>query len=163
MGRLAASLVLSLVLAGMPAAAKGPSAARRISFARLESPTLGIAAAFDVVTCGRDCTSYKPHVFIKEEGHAWRDVTPPRMLFQFEDARFLDDAPRLGGRQRLRSGQGIRSPHDRRRANLACGSRAADELCRRITSGPCTLQQETRLVARRLREWQPSVSVLTDA
>jgi photosystem II stability/assembly factor-like uncharacterized protein len=92
MARVAALLAVVSVLAGTAPAADGPTARRQLSFARLESTSFGIAAIYDVAKCGRGCTSYKPHLFLTSDGRSWREVTPPRMPVQFEDALFLDPA-----------------------------------------------------------------------
>src|SRR6266540_5905873 len=61
---------------------------RRLAFARLQSSSFGIAGIYDVHSCGAVCTSYKPRIFITNDGRSWREVTPQHMLSELEDVLF---------------------------------------------------------------------------
>ena len=61
---------------------------RTLEFARLQSASLGIVATSDAVS-----TSYRPHVFVTDDGR-WREITPPRVLWQLEAVVF--SSPRVG-------------------------------------------------------------------
>lgn len=88
--RVIALLAVVSVLAGTSSAANRPTPRRQLTFARLESTHTGIAVVDDITTCGTSCTSDEPHVFLTGDSLSWREITPPHMLFQFEDAVFLD-------------------------------------------------------------------------
>src|SRR5918994_3894721 len=76
------------LFAGAALAGDRSSVRGQLAFARLQSSSFGIAATYDVVPCGTACTSYKPHIFITNDGSSWREVTPEHMLPQLEDVVF---------------------------------------------------------------------------
>lgn len=88
MARIAVLLAAVCLFAGTSLAANGPTVRRQLSFARLQSSSFGIAAIYNAATCGADCTSYKPHLFVINDGRSWREVTPPHVLVQLEDVYF---------------------------------------------------------------------------
>src|SRR5436309_10830205 len=92
MGRIVVLLTSVCLFAGTSIGASGSAVERQLAFARLQFSSFGIAAVYDVTKCGAGCASYKPHVFLTSDGRSWREVTPPRMLSEFEDALFLDPA-----------------------------------------------------------------------
>jgi photosystem II stability/assembly factor-like uncharacterized protein len=76
------------LLAGA-ALAKGEITARReLALARRQSPSLGVAAIYNVVRCGTYCKSYTPHIFVTGDGRSWREVTPPHLLLEVEAVAF---------------------------------------------------------------------------
>jgi len=90
-GRIQTRLVLLAVVglfAGAALARDGSTVRRQLALARLQSSSFGIAAIYDVVTCGADCTSYKPHIFVTNDGRSWREVTPRHVLSELEDVVF---------------------------------------------------------------------------
>jgi len=76
---LAAAVVIGAVLTAAGAATRGSRP--WVAFARLISPSFGV-----VVTSSTNRT----HLFVTADGRRWRDVTPQHVLFQPEDAVFLD-------------------------------------------------------------------------
>jgi photosystem II stability/assembly factor-like uncharacterized protein len=84
-----------LALSARATLAKGELTARRVlELARLQSPSLGVAAIQSVVACGTYCKSYTPHVFVTGDAHSWRDIAPPHLLLEVEEAVF--STPRVG-------------------------------------------------------------------
>jgi len=73
---------------GVALARDEPRVRRQLAFARLQSSSFGIAGIYDVHSCGAVCTSYKPRIFITNDGRSWREVTPQHMLSELEDALF---------------------------------------------------------------------------
>jgi photosystem II stability/assembly factor-like uncharacterized protein len=76
------------LLAGAALAGDRPAVGRELVFARLQSPSFGVAGFYDAVRCGPYCTSYKPRVFLTGEGRLWREVTPRHVLTELEDVVF---------------------------------------------------------------------------
>ena len=91
-------VVLMLAILGLLAGAtlaRGESPARRVlELARLQSPSVGVVAIYNVVPCGTYCRSYTPHIFATGDGRPWREVTPPHLLLEVEDVAF--STPREG-------------------------------------------------------------------
>jgi photosystem II stability/assembly factor-like uncharacterized protein len=91
-------VVLMLAILGLLAGAtlaRGESPARRVlELARLQSPSVGVVAIYNVVPCGTYCRSYTPHIFATGDGRSWREVTPPHLLLEVEDVAF--STPREG-------------------------------------------------------------------
>lgn len=86
--RCGVALVAVVGLFAGAALANGETSVRsQLAFARLQSPSFGIAAISDAVTCGASCTTYRSHIFVTDHGR-WREVTPPHMLWQIEDVVF---------------------------------------------------------------------------
>src|SRR3954467_7104997 len=85
-------VVLVLAILGLVAGAalaRGEIAARRVlGLARLQSPSLGVAAVYNGVRCGTYCKSLTPHIFVTGDSHSWREVTPPHLLLEVEDVVF---------------------------------------------------------------------------
>jgi photosystem II stability/assembly factor-like uncharacterized protein len=94
MRRVVLVLAILSLFAGA-ALSRGEIAARRVlELARLQSPSLGVAAIDYVVPCGTYCRSYTPHIFVTGDDHSWREVTPPHLLVAVEDVVFA--TPRGG-------------------------------------------------------------------
>jgi photosystem II stability/assembly factor-like uncharacterized protein len=91
-----AVVVLAVVglFAGAALARDETARRTRLGFARLEPRSLGVAAIYNVIPCGTDCTSYRSRILVTSDGKSWRDVTPPHLLTEVQDVRFA--TPRVG-------------------------------------------------------------------
>jgi len=88
-------LVAVVCLFAGPAVARDEVPVRKdLALARLQSGSFGVAANYNVATCGAGCASFTPHVFVTRDGHSWREVTPAHLLIEVEDVVF--STPRVG-------------------------------------------------------------------
>ena len=80
---------IALIGLGLAAAPAGSTTRREVAFARLFPSASGIVGIYDVVGCGADCKSYKPHLFRADGSRRWREISPRGLLFQLEDVGFV--------------------------------------------------------------------------
>lgn len=81
-------IVITGMFAGVALAREEPRVQRQLVFARFQSSSVVVAGVYDVVSCGADCTSYRPRIFLSDDGHAWQEITPRRILWELQDVVF---------------------------------------------------------------------------